>query len=392
MQEEFQVKAARSSPIPAIFVYKRFPLVMDQETANALFEQGACLLFLDAPPNLEFGIDYNAWTIGPLFKGIKLIPPGLHFVYFSVLTDRDASATSKEGVQGIRTGFFKYFESKEVTVREWNPQTEDLRDESELDPDQVERYRINIRDFDRNMGPYPLVPATYYERWRKLTNYITPGLVRRILPNNGRVSHLPSKAIDESTLSLKDKRAGRHIEKEEGMEFTAFDLRQSFPKGATGEDITRWSLDKSWLAQDLLTRVYRNDHKLMLGELQLAFVCLLMAQNFSGFNQWKQLVQLLCCCQSLIVNKPSLFIDFIDTLECQLDECPEDFFHDILTENNFLATVLKTLRDNIPQSNQALVSRLKELELFLATKFKWNVQHNEEEEEDDEDAPLIVET
>lgn len=56
---------------------------MDQETANALFEKGAFLLFLEAPPNLEFGIDYNAWTIGPLFKGVKLIPPGLHFVYYS---------------------------------------------------------------------------------------------------------------------------------------------------------------------------------------------------------------------------------------------------------------------------------------------------------------------
>lgn len=56
---------------------------MDQQTANALFEKGACLLFLEAPPNLEFGIDYMAWTIGPLFKGVKMIPPGLHFVYFS---------------------------------------------------------------------------------------------------------------------------------------------------------------------------------------------------------------------------------------------------------------------------------------------------------------------
>jgi A1 cistron-splicing factor AAR2 len=49
----------------------------------------------------------------------------------------------------------------------------------------------------------------------------------------------------------------------------------------------------------------------MLGELQLAFVCLLMAQNFSGFNQWKQLVQLLCSCQQLMEDNPSLFIDFI---------------------------------------------------------------------------------
>lgn len=56
---------------------------MDQETANKLFDVGAFMLFMDAPPNLEFGIDYNAWTIGPLFKGVKLIPPGLHFIYFS---------------------------------------------------------------------------------------------------------------------------------------------------------------------------------------------------------------------------------------------------------------------------------------------------------------------
>lgn len=56
---------------------------MNQDLANQLFEVGAFMLFLDAPPNLEFGIDYNAWGIGPLFKGVKLIPPGLHFIYFS---------------------------------------------------------------------------------------------------------------------------------------------------------------------------------------------------------------------------------------------------------------------------------------------------------------------
>ena len=112
------------------------------------------------------------------------------------------------------------------------------------------------------MGPYPLDPPTYYERWRKLTNYIYPGLVRRVLPNNGKVSHLPSQTPDEDSLALKDKRLGKSVEKEEGMEFTPFDLRQSFPEGATGDQITRWSLDKSWLVQDLLKRVYSNGKSL----------------------------------------------------------------------------------------------------------------------------------
>lgn len=87
------------------------------------------------------------------------------------------STTSKEGTSGLRTGFFKFFESQEVgglctravfgvdekrasheyrgsrtripciekkiVVKEWDPEIEDLRDGSELDPDQVERYKLS---------------------------------------------------------------------------------------------------------------------------------------------------------------------------------------------------------------------------------------------------------
>ncbi|SAL99833.1 hypothetical protein [Absidia glauca] len=372
---------------------------MDQDTANRLYEVGGKLLFLNAPERLEFGIDYNAWTIGPLFKGVKLIPPGLHFIYFST--------TSKEGVQGIRTGFFKYFDVSEVAVREWNPKTEDLYGENDLDPSQVDRYIINIRDFDRNMGPYPLDPPTYYQRWQHLTNHITPGLVKRILPNNGRVSHLPASTTTETETANDDgnddsvtgvvdnnpptKRKGQQpLEKEEGMEFTAFDLRQSFPAGATGDQVTKWSLDKSWLAKDLLERVYRGDHRLLLGEMQLAFVCLLMAQNFSGFQQWKQIVHLLCSCRELVHDHPTLFVDFLETLQDQLEECPADFFRDILSENNFIASMLKNLRDVIPPSSTALYSKFNKLKRFLQKRFQWDLPDEEDEEDDEDDAPVVV--
>ncbi|CAO3588097.1 unnamed protein product [Absidia cylindrospora] len=376
---------------------------MDQETANCLYEVGGKLLFLNAPEKLEFGIDYNAWTIGPLFKGVKLIPPGLHFIYFST--------TSKEGVQGIRTGFFKYFDVGEIVVREWNPKVEDLYGESELDPSQVERYIINIREFDRNMGPYPLDPPTYYQRWQHLTNHITPGLVKRILPNNGRVSHLPATANEDmaatenddgnddsatdgnstTASTIRNRRKGQPLEKEEGMEFTPFDLKQSFPSGATGDQVTKWSLDKSWLVKDLLERVYRGDHRLLLGEMQLAFVCLLMAQNFSGFQQWKQIVHLLCSCREMVLDHPTLFVDFLDTLQEQLEECPADFFRDILSENNFIASMLKNLRDVIPQSSTALYTKFNKLKLFLQKRFQWDLPDEEDEEdEDDDDAPVVV--
>lgn len=55
---------------------------MDQETANHLFEEGGILVFLDVPPGTEFGIDYNSWNVGTEFKGVKMIPPGVHFVFY----------------------------------------------------------------------------------------------------------------------------------------------------------------------------------------------------------------------------------------------------------------------------------------------------------------------
>lgn len=55
---------------------------MNQDLAKSLFYQGATLVLLNVPERTEFGIDYNSWTVGPKFKGVKMIPPGFHFVYY----------------------------------------------------------------------------------------------------------------------------------------------------------------------------------------------------------------------------------------------------------------------------------------------------------------------
>ena len=55
---------------------------LDSDTARSLFEVGANLFMLDVPMNTEIGVDMNSWNTGPNFKGIKMIPPGVHFVYW----------------------------------------------------------------------------------------------------------------------------------------------------------------------------------------------------------------------------------------------------------------------------------------------------------------------
>lgn len=85
---------------------------MDADTALELVKKGATVLALDVPPNTLFGIDTQVliyfvcvfcifsfllfselylqscvflqiFMAGPNFKGIKMIPPGIHFIYYS---------------------------------------------------------------------------------------------------------------------------------------------------------------------------------------------------------------------------------------------------------------------------------------------------------------------
>ncbi len=59
---------------------------IDQESALKLFEEGAVLFLLDVPVGTEFGIDMNSWNTGEKFKGVKMIPPGLHYVHYRYVT------------------------------------------------------------------------------------------------------------------------------------------------------------------------------------------------------------------------------------------------------------------------------------------------------------------
>ena len=104
-------------------------LEMDPETAKKLFESGATLILLDVPIGTEIGIDMQSWNTASEFKGIKMIPSGLHFVYFS--------SVSKENSVGPRSGFFHNFTQSEILVKKFDAQNETFVDCQE----NVENFR-----------------------------------------------------------------------------------------------------------------------------------------------------------------------------------------------------------------------------------------------------------
>ena len=93
---------------------------MEQTFANEKISEMGFLLLLNAPQQMQFGIDNQYWTIGHLFKGVKLIPSGAHFVYYA-LKDEEYAA---------RMGFFIYIPQPNkrsdrldmVVVRRWDEQ------------------------------------------------------------------------------------------------------------------------------------------------------------------------------------------------------------------------------------------------------------------------------
>ncbi|KAF9929658.1 a1-alpha2 repression [Linnemannia zychae] len=479
---------------------------MDNETMKKLFKAGAILLVLDAPHNqLEFGIDVNCWNTGPRFKGIKFIPPGAHFVYYSLHNTKSTKPVESESGKGsngkekkedgtievteggttggdVRTGFWHMFESGEVVVMKWNAYNEEL--ELETDQDQTARFKAGVQEFDPFLGSYPLLPPeSTYPAWLQLSNHIKKPTITSIFHSSGFVSSQDDQleeelsratkilerkqkeendkaaASDKNTESQQTARTTTTIQEEdetEAMEidipnerepsttvtetktnskfeptkstmsisFTPINLRSSFRKGAVGEEVTRYSLDKSWLLNNLFTTVYKNDVSAFLGEYQAAFVTMLLSYHLGAFRQWKTMT-ILVCQSSEATSSPNyttLFSEFIKTLHQQLTSIPPTFFMDLLFASpdeddmtaNFLEQALKTLGRNIQSGLRRgacleLRKPMLGLQKAVQESFEWKIpgdfkkiqkivevkdmldSDDEEYEEEGEYAPVIVE-
>ena len=402
--------------------------------ANKLFEAGGIFLFLDVPSNTEFGIDYNCWRTGDKFKGVKMIPPGIHYIYYSV--------TDKYGNVGLRNGFFYNFKLGEVYAKRWNKQTETI-DDYEFSQDDLENFKANKNDMDRFLGAYPY---EQYKRWVSLINNINVEFLNKLIPKSKIISSETALIGQKFSLTKKPKaenseadaskpdletrtintdlfKAPSSLEEAESRlpemkEMNHMSINFSkiptepYPKGSTPLEITKYSIDMSHRLELLI-----GQHQGLLGrenpnpldvlcELQFGFICFLIGHVYEAFEQWKQLVSLICNSDTIIKKYPSLFIQFIQTLYFQLKEMPEDFFTDIITSNNFLVVNLHNLFSNIndcyallqsenekqliSSANLNLIQNLNE----RATKFKEFLQEKFDfdfELEPDEYAPVVCE-
>ena len=106
-----------------------------------------------------------------MFKGVKLIPPGSHYVYYSLEDEEYAQ----------RMGFFIYVrengvDRQDVIVRKWNEQEQMFERVAESE-DLAYAESVRNMDFDKYLGAYPL---ENHQQWVGLSNFISKEVIDRL--------------------------------------------------------------------------------------------------------------------------------------------------------------------------------------------------------------------
>lgn len=128
-----------------------------------------------------------------------------------------------------------------------------------------------LKGLDKELAPYS---EEIGKEWNKLVGFVTEETVARVVgldeKGNGKVDAVMGSLMDEKELKAAggkrtwgkkreeekvegQEEEGAEGEEEEGLELLRFvevDVKRSWPKGAVGEDLTRWSQDKSWCLSD----------------------------------------------------------------------------------------------------------------------------------------------
>ncbi|XP_036961389.1 protein AAR2 homolog isoform X1 [Acanthopagrus latus] len=389
---------SQAAPDRADMAGSRSVVDMDPDVARRLFEEGAFLVLLGVPQGTELGIDCKSWQVGPRFKGVKMIPPGIHFLHYC-----SANPPSCGGEIGPKTGLFLTLKPREILLANWDPKTEDLDFSASQNEEEVSRIRASLRDLDPFLGPYPY---EVMRKWVSLTDRLSQEVASSLQPLSGRVCafsdvvpvvdfrHTKDREEqprnDTACQSMKEglDRLPR-MKHREGTELRFSTIpEKNYPPGATPAEITQCSMDLSYALETVLEKNHRLQPLNLLGELQFAFVCFLIGNVYEGFEHWKRLLVLLCRAEEAMRERKELYLGLIAVLYHQLGEIPPDFFVDIVSQDNFLTSTLQDFFQfaSGPGVDGTLRKRAEKFKAHLTKKFRWDFDADL-----DDCAPVVVE-
>ncbi|KAK6352987.1 hypothetical protein TWF696_004977 [Orbilia brochopaga] len=249
------------------------------------------LILLDLPPSSFCAIDLASFTTAPRFRGVRNIPPGIHFCYFSPTLDHPAdpsntesriteldNASSNPSSLHFRAGFFfAASPSTPFIIRKWCAKTETLLLESQIPAVDVENVKRNLPEIHREyLSPYEKlqVPEEKAVVWNTLASAIgrSQTTLTRILGSNwtcesARETSWEKKELDDAIRSKTEITGSRPMygpEKPPGhdgvtgkevLNYTRIDLKRTWPPNAMGRERTVWARDRSWVLTNIFQRL-----------------------------------------------------------------------------------------------------------------------------------------
>ncbi|KAL1132604.1 hypothetical protein AAG570_010556 [Ranatra chinensis] len=364
-------------------------LDIDQELAKRLLVEGGILILLNVPVGTEFGFDIKSWYTDENFKGIKMIPPGVHMISYS--------ATNKHGDSAPKISFFHNFKTSEIVVKVWDTQAEELN-MKDMPEEEKSRFRSDILNIDRCLAPYPF---EILKKWKKLSDSLTEDLIGKLTPESGVIRAALELSVVATKPEQEDNSNLTRKEREElllpqlipvpgtGIRLTPLP-RDSYPPGSSPAEITKHSLDSTYMLDSLISTMEKQSD--ILAEIQFSFLCFLVGLSLEAFEHWKRLIILMCSCVSALQKRRELYQQFLQVLETHLSHIPEDFLVDIVASENVVYTALRDLFRNMSDGDEVegrLRCDAERLRHRLTLKFGWDFEDLDQETGDD--APVIVE-
>ena len=369
--------------------------MIDSELARKLFEHGAVLIVAGVPNGTEFSMDCTKNVVAERFRGVKMIPPGPHFV--------SCASKGPYGDMAPRVGFIHYYKEREIIIREWNQGTEELAVRTKGDADlEKQRIRENLQDLDMYLAPYDYSKMA---KWRALSEHITEAIVQRLCPANGIIRN----CVDLLSCPDEDRPRGHGVEimspvtrrikqnstydEDEllpdlkpipGTNSNYTRVPDKCPKDASPAEVSKHHLD-SIAAVDELLGGFESPEEL-LGEIQFAFVAFFAGGSVEGLAHWRKLLGLLAHSETATEKYSAFYKKYLKVLSVQIPELPEE-----LMAPGPYNTVYQDTRKLLANcSSSGLVGDVEDLQKKLKRSMMW--VFDDLLEEDPEDLPVVVET
>ncbi|XP_034475574.1 protein AAR2 homolog [Drosophila innubila] len=366
---------------------------MDPDLALRLLSEGAVLVIAGVPVGTEFGVDLCSYTIGPEFRGVKMIPPGVHYIW--------CASRGPYGDTAPRVGFVHYFHPNEILVREWDSELEELRPRQTAEPEvERERIRRNLAQLERVLAPYDY---RYVCQWKDLTGSVSEPCVDRCRPELGTIrtnielqsctdADRPrgnagnmSKRHTAAKLLLDETDMLPNLKPVAGTAPRFCVVPARVPQDALPADISRHAID-CIAAVNKLFESFGNSPDGLIEELQLAFVFFLVGYSVESLDHWRKLLALLAHSETAVSKHKLAYMKYSEVLAHQLPHLPEE----LITPSPY-NTVYKDVREllvnlyagGLMVSAERLIKR-------LGKQLNWHFEGLLDE--DPEDQPVIIES